>query len=80
MRKVLITLVALAVGMTAFAQYGPGRPGGGRGGYGYGHNYGSGGYRPSRYYMDGAFEVGIMLARPGTRSGRTSWVSSGNIG
>ena len=61
MRKVLITLVALAVGMTAFAQYGPGRPGGGRGGYGYGHNYGSGGYRPSRYYMDGAFEVGIMF-------------------
>ncbi len=61
MRKVLITLVALAVGMTAFAQYGPGRPGGGRGGYGYGHNYGGGGYRPSRYYMDGAFEVGIMF-------------------
>ena len=58
MRKVLITLVALAVGMTAFAQYGPGRPGGGRG---YGYNHGGGGYRPSRYYMDGAFEVGIMF-------------------
>ena len=61
MKRALITLVALAVGMTAFAQYGPGRPGGGRGGYGYGHNYGGGGYRPSRYYMDGAFEVGIMF-------------------
>ena len=60
MRRVLITLVALAVGMTAFAQYGPGRPGGGRG-YGYGHNYGGGGYRPSRYYMDGAIEFGIMF-------------------
>lgn len=60
MKRALITLLALAVGMTAFAQYGPGRPGGGRG-YGYGHNYGSGGYRPSRYYMDGAFEVGIMF-------------------
>ena len=48
MRKVLITLVALAVGMTAFAQYGPGRPGGGRG-YGYGSSYGGGGYRPTRY-------------------------------
>ena len=61
MKRALITLLALAVGMTAFAQYGPGRPGGGRGGYGYGHNYGGGGYRPSRYYMDGAFEVGIMF-------------------
>ena len=61
MKRALITLLALAVGMTAFAQYGPGRPGGGRGGYGYGHNYGGGGYRPNRYYMDGAFEVGIML-------------------
>ena len=60
MRKVLITLVALAVGMTAFAQYGPGRPGGGHG-YGYGSSYGGGGYRPTRYYMDGAFEVGIMF-------------------
>ena len=58
MKRALITLVALAVGMTAFAQYGPGRPGGGRG---YGPNYGGGGYRPSRYYMDGAFEVGIMF-------------------
>ena len=58
MKRALITLVALAVGMTAFAQYGPGRPGGGRG---YGYNHGGGGYRPSRYYMDGAFEVGIMF-------------------
>ena len=58
MKRALITLVALAVGMTAFAQYGPGRPGG----RGYGYNYGGGGYRPSRYYMDGgAFEVGIMF-------------------
>lgn len=58
MKRALITLLALAVGMTAFAQYGPGRPGGGRG---YGYNHGGGGYRPNRYYMDGAFEVGIML-------------------
>jgi hypothetical protein len=58
MKRALITLLALAVGMTAFAQYGPGRPGGGRG---YGYNHGGGGYRPSRYYMDGAFEVGIMF-------------------
>ena len=58
MKRALITLVALAVGMTAFAQYGPGRPGGGRG---YGYNHGGGGYRPTRYYMDGVFEVGIMF-------------------
>ena len=57
MKRALITLVALAVGMTAFAQYGPGRAGG----RGYGSSYGGGGYRPSRYYMDGAFEVGIMF-------------------
>ena len=56
MKKVLITLVALAVGMTAFAQYGPGRPG-------YGNNYGSRpGYRPGGYYMqEGAVEFGIMF-------------------
>ena len=57
MKRALITLVALAVGMTAFAQYGP------RGGYGsYGRNYG-GGYRPGYgyYFQDGAFELGISL-------------------
>ena len=58
MKRTLITLVALAVGMTAFAQYGP------RGGYGsYGRNYGGGGYRPGYgyYFQDGAFELGIMF-------------------
>ena len=63
MKRALITLVALAVGMTAFAQYGPGRPIGGPGGYG--HHYGpSHGYRPGGYgyYMqDGAIEFGIMF-------------------
>jgi hypothetical protein len=53
----LITLLALAIGMTAFAQYGPGR---------YSHHYGSshGGYRPGPgygYFQDGAFELGITL-------------------
>ena len=54
MKRALITLVALAVGMTAFAQYGP---------RGYGHNYGYGrGYHSSGYYMqDGALEFGIMF-------------------
>ena len=62
MKRALITLLALAVGMTAFAQYGPGRPGGGYG-YGYGHSYGPGhGYRPGGFYMqDGALEFGITL-------------------
>lgn len=57
MKRALITLVALAIGMTAFAQYGPVR-----GGY-YGRSYGpTPGYRPGGYYMrDGAFEVGITL-------------------
>ena len=58
MKRTLITLVALAVGMTAFAQYGP------RGGYGsYGRSYGGGGYRPGYgyYFQDGAFELGISL-------------------
>ena len=57
MKRTLITLVALAVGMTAFAQYGP------RGGYGsYGRSYG-GGHRPGYgyYFQDGAFELGIMF-------------------
>lgn len=60
MKRALITLVALAVGMTAFAQYGPGR----YGGRGYGHPYG-GGYRPGPgygYFMqDAALEFGITL-------------------
>lgn len=65
MKRILITLVALAVAMTAFAQYGPYRPGGGRGGN-WGHNYNSGGYRPGYGYgygfvQDGVFEIGITL-------------------
>lgn len=60
MKRALITLVALAIGMTAFAQYGPGRPGSHGGSYG--HNYRPGGYRPSYGYMqDGVFEIGITL-------------------
>ena len=63
MKRMLITLLALALGMTAFAQYGPGRPVGGRGGGyggGYGHNYSPGGYRRG-YVQDGAIELGITL-------------------
>jgi hypothetical protein len=57
MKKALTLLVALALGMTAFAQYGPSRPGGGRG-------YGpSAGYRPGPgYYMqDGTLELGVSI-------------------
>ena len=73
----LITLVALALGMTAFAQYGPGH----RGGPGYNngprHGYSSGfgsGYRPGRgfgYMQDGVFEFGITLNNftTGTKNG-----------
>ena len=61
MKRMLITLLALAIGMTAFAQFGPGRAGGGR----YSHNFGSGGYRPGPgygyYFQDGVFELGITL-------------------
>ena len=59
MKRALITLVALAVGMTAFAQYGPGRYG-----RGYGASYGPGpGYRSGYgyYFQDGALEFGITL-------------------
>ena len=60
MKRILTTLVILAIGMTAFAQYGPGRPGGRPGGYG--HNYGSGSHRPGGYYMmDGTFELGVTI-------------------
>ena len=61
MKRALITLLALAVGMTAFAQYGPGHYG--RPGYGYGPGYGSG-HRPGPgfgYMQDGVFEFGITL-------------------
>jgi hypothetical protein len=61
MKRMLITLLALAIGMTAFAQFGPGR--GGYGGFG-GRSYGpSAGYRPGPgYYMqEGALEFGITL-------------------
>lgn len=64
MKRILVTLLALALGMTAFAQYG--RPGGGPGGRGYSHSYspghrgGYGGY--GGYYFDGGvFEFGITL-------------------
>ncbi len=75
MKRALITLVALAVGMTAFAQYGPVRPGGY--GHGYGHNYGpTHGYRPGGYYMDpGVFEFGITLNHftTGEKNGRKAY-------
>ena len=59
MKRLLITLVALALGMTAFAQYGPGHHGS------YGPGYGSS-YRPSYgprfgYLGDGDFEFGLTL-------------------
>ena len=56
MKKALTLLVALALGMTAFAQYGPSRPGG----RGYGP---SAGYRPGPgYYMqDGTLELGVSI-------------------
>ena len=68
MKKALTILVALALGMTAFAQYGPSRPGG-RGGS-YGHNYGPSHYRPSfgyGYFDDSVFELGITLNHFGHR-------------
>ena len=64
----LIALVALAIGMTASAQYGPGRPGG--------HHYGPGNYRPNPgygrgygygYFDGGTFEFGITLNHFNTR-------------
>ena len=57
MKKALTLLLALALGMTAFAQYGPGRPGGmgrsygSRPGYGYGYGYG----------MGGVLELGVSI-------------------
>lgn len=67
MKRILVTLLALAIGMTAFAQYG--RPGGGPGGPGgpggrYSHSYGPGhrGGHGYGYYFDGStFEFGITL-------------------
>jgi len=64
MKRILTTLLILAIGTTAFAQYGPNRPGGGRGGFGGGHGYGpSVGYRPGAGYFlqEGALEFGITL-------------------
>ena len=61
MKKALTILVALALGMTAFAQYGPGRPAGGRGGS---FGPGPGGHRPGYgygYFDNSVFEVGITL-------------------
>lgn len=59
MKKALTILVALALGMTAFAQYGPNR-----GSFGGGRNYGpSAGYRPGPGYTmhDGALEFGVTI-------------------
>lgn len=64
MKKVLLTLVFLAIGMTAFAQFGPGRRGGGRDfrprndfrpspGRSFGGGYG--------YFDEGTFEFGMTL-------------------
>lgn len=67
MKRILICVIALALGLTASAQYGPGRPGGrpgSRPGGNYSHSYSpGGGYRPrSGYYgYDGVFEFGITL-------------------
>ena len=63
MKRILTTLVILAIGMTAFAQYGPGRQGGGRGGFG-GRSYGpSVGYRPGAgyYFQEGTLELGVSI-------------------
>ena len=63
MKKVLLTLVVLAIGMTAFAQYGPGRRGGGRD-FGPRNSFSSpgrsfgGGYG---YFDEGTFEFGMTL-------------------
>ena len=62
MKRILTTLVILAIGMTAFAQYGPGH--GGRGGFGGGRSYGpSAGFRPGAgYYMqEGTLELGVTI-------------------
>ena len=80
MRKILITLVALALALTGSAQPGNrpggGRPAGGPGGYGgygggYRHGYSSGGSyrpRPGGYYMDyGTLEFGVTLNHFTTR-------------
>ena len=59
MKRLLTTLVILAIGMTAFAQYGPGR-----GGFGGGRGYGpSAGFRPGGgYYMhEGTLELGASI-------------------
>ena len=61
MKRILTTLVILALGTTVFAQLGPGRGGPG----GYSHRYGpSSGYRPGSgyYYMqDGTLEFGVTI-------------------
>ena len=60
MKKALTILLALALGMTAFAQYGPNRPGGGMGN-GYGSRPGG---RPGRGYgygFGGELEVGFSV-------------------
>ena len=60
MKRILVTLFALALGIVAFAQYGPTRPGGGGG---LGRGYSS---RPSRgygygYSITGEAEVGFSV-------------------
>ena len=65
MKKILITLFVLAIGMTAFAQYGPGRRGGGRDFRprndfrpAPSRSFGGGGYG---YFDEGTFEFGMTL-------------------
>lgn len=66
MKKILITLFVLAIGMTAFAQYGPGRPRGGGRDFGPRNSFnrpsrgfgGGGGYG---YFDEGTFEFGMTL-------------------
>ena len=67
MKKILITLFVLAIGMTAFAQYGPGRPRGGGRDFRPRNNFNSrpgpsrsfgGGYG---YFDEGTFEFGMTL-------------------
>jgi len=64
MKKILITLFVLAIGMTAFAQYGPGRRGGGRdfgprNSFGPSRSFGGGG--GYGYFDEGTFEFGMTL-------------------
>ena len=63
MKRLLTTLVILSIGMTAFAQFGSGRPGG-RAGIGGGRQYGpSAGFRPGAGYFlqESTLELGVTI-------------------